>query len=76
MNCLVCHHGQTGPGRTTVAFHRDSRTVVINEVPADICENCTEVYVAEDVTKRVLAIAGEARYAGVQLLVRDFTPFG
>ena len=28
MNCIVCHHGQTRPGTTTITFHRDGQTVV------------------------------------------------
>ncbi|MGH9165263.1 MAG: type II toxin-antitoxin system MqsA family antitoxin [Acidimicrobiales bacterium] len=74
MNCIVCHHGQTQPGTTTVTFHRDGQTVVVNEVPADVCENCGEAYVAEDVTAQVLAIAADARRAQAQVLVRDFAP--
>ena len=74
MNCIVCHHGQTRPGTTTVTFHRDGQTVVVNEVPAEVCENCGEAYVAEDVTVQVLAIARAARDAQAQVLVRDFAP--
>lgn len=74
MNCIVCHHGQTRSGTTTVTFHRDRQTVVVNEVPAEICENCGEAYVAEDVTEQVLEIAAEARRAQAQVLVRDFAP--
>lgn len=74
MNCIVCHHGETRPGTTTVTFHRNGQTVVVNEVPADVCENCGEAYVAEDVTEQVLQIAAEARQAHAQVLVRDFAP--
>ena len=74
MNCIVCHHGQTRPGTTTITFHRDGQTVVVNEVPAEICENCGEAYVAEDVTEQVLEMAAEARRAQAQVLVRDFAP--
>jgi YgiT-type zinc finger domain-containing protein len=74
MNCIVCDHGQTRPGTTTVTFHRDGQTVVVNEVPAEVCENCGEAYVAEGVTTEVLAIAADARAAQAQVLVRDFTP--
>jgi YgiT-type zinc finger domain-containing protein len=56
MNCIVCHHGHTRPGTTTVTFRRDGQTVVVNEVPAEVCENCGGAYVAEDVTNQVLAI--------------------
>jgi YgiT-type zinc finger domain-containing protein len=74
MNCIVCHHGQTRPGTTTVTFHRDGQTVVVNEVPADVCENCGEAYVLAEVTEQVLAIAADARRARAQVLVRDFAP--
>lgn len=74
MNCIVCHHGQTRPGTTTITFHRDGQTVVVNEVPAEVCENCGEAYVDEEVTTKVLEIAADARKARAQVLVRDYAP--
>ena len=57
-----------------MTFHREGQTVVVNEVPAEVCENCGEAYVAEDVTEKVLEIAADARRAQAQVLVRDFAP--
>jgi YgiT-type zinc finger domain-containing protein len=74
MKCIVCHNGETRAGTTTVTFHREGQTVVVNEVPAEVCENCGEAYVAEDVTAQVLEIAADARRARAQVLVRDFAP--
>lgn len=74
MKCIVCHHGETQPGTTTVTFHRDGQTIVVTEVPAEVCENCGEAYVAEDATAQVLEIATEARRNHAQVLVRDFAP--
>ena len=74
MKCIVCHNGETQLGTTTLTFHRDGQTVVINKVPAEVCENCGEAYVAEDVTAKVLEIAVHARKAHAQVLVRDFAP--
>jgi YgiT-type zinc finger domain-containing protein len=76
MKCVVCHHGDTKPGMTTVTFHRDGRTLVVNEVPADVCENCGEAYVAEDVTGQLLEISVEAGKAHATVLVRDFASVG
>ena len=73
MNCIVCRHGDTQPGTTTVTFHRDGRTLVVNEVPAEVCENCGEAYVAEDVTAELLRMAAEARQAQALVLVRDYS---
>jgi YgiT-type zinc finger domain-containing protein len=56
MTCIVGHNGEAQPRTTTLTFHRDGQTVVANEVPAEVCENCGEAYVAEDVTAKVLEI--------------------
>lgn len=72
MNCIVCRNGDTYPGTTTVTFHRDGRTLVVNEVPAEVCENCGEAYIAEEVTAELLRIAAEAREAQAIVLVRDY----
>lgn len=70
--CVVCHNGETRPGTTTVTFHREGRTLVVNEVPADVCENCGEAYVAEETTARLLEIAAAARRDQATVLVRDY----
>ncbi len=72
MKCVVCKHGETQPGVTTVTLSRGDTTVVFKRVPAQICENCGEEYVDEAITLRLLAIAEEAARAGVQVDVREF----
>lgn len=72
MKCVVCNQGEANPGTTTVTFHRNGQTVVINEVPSLVCENCGEAYVAEDTTAELLEMAAEARRAQAVVLVRDF----
>lgn len=74
MKCIVCHHGETQPGATTATFHRDGQTLVVNEVPAEVCENCGEAYIAEEITEEILRIVAEARKARATFLVRDFAP--
>ncbi|MGH8991988.1 MAG: type II toxin-antitoxin system MqsA family antitoxin [Acidimicrobiia bacterium] len=70
--CIVCHNGETKPGTTTVAFHREGRTLIVSEVPADVCENCSEAYVDEETTRRVLEIAAEAERDQATVLVRAY----
>jgi YgiT-type zinc finger domain-containing protein len=72
MNCVICKHGETQPGRTTVTLTRGNTTVVFRDVPALICDNCGEEYVDEETTSRLLAIAEEAARSGVQVDVRDY----
>ena len=70
--CVVCRHGETRPGKTTVVLQRDGATVVINDVPADLCKNCGEDYVDEKVAAGVLASAQESARAGVKVEIRDY----
>ena len=72
MNCVVCKHGETAPGLTTVTLTRGGTTVVFRDVPAQICDNCGEEYVDEEVTARLLAIAEDAARSGVHADVRDY----
>jgi YgiT-type zinc finger domain-containing protein len=72
MKCVICRHGQTEPGRTTVTLTRGNTTVVFRDVPALICDNCGEEYVDEGTTARLLAIAEDAARSGVLFVVRDY----
>jgi YgiT-type zinc finger domain-containing protein len=74
MKCIVCHHGDTQPGTTTLTFDRAGSTIVMRCVPAEICENCGEAYVTDDVTSAVLDFVRDARKSAPAVLIRDFTP--
>ena len=64
--------GETRPGKTTVVLQRDGATVVINDVPAQVCENCGEEYVDEWVAESVLASAEASARAGVRVEICDY----
>jgi YgiT-type zinc finger domain-containing protein len=72
MKCIICKHGCTAPGTTTITLTRDSLTLVIRGVPADVCETCGEAYVDESITEEVLRTAEDAARAGVLVEVRDY----
>ncbi len=74
MRCVICRHSTTRAGTTTVTFHPDGQTMVVNDVPADMCENCGEAYVAEAVAEQFLEVTTGARTTLAQVLVRPFTP--
>lgn len=73
MKCVICKHGETRPGKTTVTLERGGTTLVIKGVPARICDNCDEAYVDEQITRQLLVTADEALRAGVQVDVREFS---
>ena len=69
---MACRQGETQPSKTTVVLQRDGATVVINDVPALVCENCGEDYVDEQVAESVLAAAEASACAGVRVEIRDY----
>jgi YgiT-type zinc finger domain-containing protein len=72
MKCVVCKQGEARPGKATVVLQRGGATVVINDVPAQVCENCGEEYVDEQVAEKVLAAAEASARAGVRVEIRDY----
>jgi YgiT-type zinc finger domain-containing protein len=72
VKCVICKVGETRPGRTTVTLERETTTLVFKAVPAEVCANCGEAYVADEVTRQILAAAEHAARSGVQVDVREF----
>jgi YgiT-type zinc finger domain-containing protein len=72
VNCVICKHSETRPGQVTVTMERAGVTLIVKDVPAQICENCGEEYVDADTTRRLLGEAEEAAAAGVQVAVRTY----
>jgi YgiT-type zinc finger domain-containing protein len=59
MKCLICKHGETQLGDTTVTLEKNGSTIVFKHVPADVCDNCGEKYVDDTVTAELLIKAQE-----------------
>jgi YgiT-type zinc finger domain-containing protein len=72
MRCVVCKLGETLPGKTSVTLDRGQMTLVFKGVPAEICQNCGEAYVANDLSRQLLPTAEQASSLGVQVDVREF----
>jgi YgiT-type zinc finger domain-containing protein len=72
MKCVICQFGETEPGTTTVTLTRDETTVVIRDVPAQICMTCGEEYVDAVTGRRLSQIAETAVNEGVQVDVRRY----
>lgn len=69
MKCVICKQGETNQGLTTVTLEKGHTTVVIKEVPAEICENCGEYYLSENTTEKVQNLAEQAFLHGVEIEV-------
>jgi YgiT-type zinc finger domain-containing protein len=72
MNCVICRHGQTKAGTATLTVVRGAMTLVVKNVPAEVCDNCGEEYIDEAAFARLEALADEALQSGVQVEVREY----
>lgn len=48
MKCVICKTGDVVDGRTTVTLQRAETTVVLEDVPAQVCVQCDEHYLSEE----------------------------
>lgn len=67
MKCVLCKQGETRHGKTTVTLQRDETTVILKGVPADVCANCGEYYLSDEVTSIVLNRAEQAARNGAEV---------
>jgi len=72
MKCVICKHGETKLGVATVTLQRYESTLIFKNVPADICENCGEYYLNEDISQRILLDAEEAVKKGAEVEILRF----
>ena len=72
MKCVICKLGETHAGMATVTLQRGDTTIILKQVPADICENCGEYYLSSDVTARVMERAETAVRSGAEIEILKF----
>jgi len=72
MKCVICKHGMTQEGKVTVTLQREMTTIVVKDVPAEVCENCGEYYLSESVTEKLSARAEEAVKNGTEVEIFRF----
>ncbi len=72
MTCVICKHGEPKMGKTTVTMERDGMILVIKGVPAQVCPNCGEEYVDEQVAAKLAETAEEVARSGIQVDIRNY----
>jgi YgiT-type zinc finger domain-containing protein len=72
MTCVVCKNGETRRGDVTVTLQRNASTVILKNVPADVCENCGEYYLSDVIAEQVLARAEAAVRNGAEVEILRF----
>ncbi len=72
MKCIICRNGETNRNVTVATLKSGRATVVFQDVPAQVCQNCGEAYLAEATTSQLLKLAKSAAHAGVHVEVREY----
>ncbi len=72
MKCVICKKGSTRSSTTTVTLERGSLIMVIKGVPAQVCENCGEAYVDENVASELLKSAEQTARTGAQVEIHQY----
>ncbi len=72
MKCVICKSGEAYDGQTTVTLNRGQSTIIVKDVPAQICENCGEYYLSEEISERILVMAETAVKQNVEVEMLRF----
>ncbi len=72
MQCVICKHSQTSRGKVSVTLQRGETTVIIKDVPAEVCDNCGEYYLSDEVTKKVMSLSEDAAQHHVEVEILRF----
>ncbi|WP_312915023.1 type II toxin-antitoxin system MqsA family antitoxin [Candidatus Competibacter phosphatis] len=72
MKCVICKTGETHPGTASMVLEREGTTVLIRDVPGEICDTCGEVYYDAETTERLLDQAEQAYRNGVDVEVKRY----
>lgn len=72
MQCVICKHAETVSGTTTVTLERGEFTYVVKGVPAQVCPNCGEDYVSEQITSELSKTAKQMVKSGTLVDIRHY----
>jgi YgiT-type zinc finger domain-containing protein len=72
MKCLVCYHDMTEHG-VTLDLRLGEELVVIEGVPATVCENCGEQVFSPEVTRKVQEVVKERKRVARTMVVPVFS---
>ncbi len=72
MQCLVCHHTMTNRS-ITLDLRVGEELIVIEEVPATVCENCGDHVFTPEVTRQVQATAKARKQVARTMVVPVFS---
>jgi YgiT-type zinc finger domain-containing protein len=72
--CAACNRGTLKRGTTTATFETEDTTIVIRNVPAEVCDACGDGSYDAVTTERLLELASEAaEWSAAPVQICDYT---
>ncbi len=72
MTCPKCKHGKTRTGTTTLVLERGKSTIIIKNVPAEVCDNCDESFISDSVSREVMELAERGVSRGIEIEIFNY----
>lgn len=72
MNCTLCK-GDLVQGRVNHIVDLDGHIIIIKDAPANICKQCGEYFLENDIALKVEKIVDEVRKNKVEISVINYT---
>ena len=73
MKCVICNLGETRPSTTTMTLERGDTTLVVKQVPAQVCENCGEAWLNEDTVAHLETLLETTVSNGTEVALQKYT---
>ena len=70
--CIYCSTGSFEPGTTTITLEREGTTLVVKQVPADVCWACGEALLDEETVDALQDMMERTVDAGIETAVRSY----
>ncbi len=71
MNCPICK-GEIEKGVTTFPVELEGGFLLVKGVPADVCKQCGEVFIPDDVAETLETIVSRARKEKVEIEIISY----
>jgi len=72
VKCVICRLGETHAGKIVATLQRGETTVILKNVPAEVCDNCGEYYLSEGIADSLLKRAEVAAQQGSEVEILQF----
>ncbi|MEY8001705.1 type II toxin-antitoxin system MqsA family antitoxin [Clostridium sp. Mt-5] len=72
MNCTLCK-GDLVQGRVNHIVDLDGHIIIIKDVPANVCKQCGEYFLENDIALKVEKIVDEVRKNKAEILVMNYS---